>query len=110
MQVPYGEGVACRTGPAPCVIDREVGGEALVNGRSLSAFRYHVVQAWLWSLRRRSQRHNMPWDRMNRIVNAWLPPAVISHPWPSQRFDVKYPRQEPSALAAQARICAGGAG
>ena len=80
------------------------------NGRSLSAFRYHVVQAWLWSLRRRSQRHNMPWDRMNRIVNAWLPPAVISHPWPSQRFDVKYPRQEPSALAAQARICAGGAG
>ena len=32
MQVPYGEGVACRTGPAPCVIDREVGGEALVRG------------------------------------------------------------------------------
>ena len=80
------------------------------NGRSLSAFRYHVVQAWLCSLRRRSQRHNMPWDRMNRVVNAWLPPAVISHPWPSQRFDVKHPRQEPSALAAQARICAGGAG
>ena len=32
MEVPYGEGVACRTGPAPCVIDREVGGEALVRG------------------------------------------------------------------------------
>jgi len=80
------------------------------NGRSLSAFRYHVLQMWLRSLRRRSQRHNMPWERMNRIIDAWLPPAVIRHPWPSQRFDVKHPRQEPSALAAQARICAGGAG
>jgi group II intron reverse transcriptase/maturase len=80
------------------------------NGRSLSAFRYHVVQTWLRSLRRRSQRHNLPWDRMNRIIDGWIPPAVIRHPWPSQRFDVKHPRQEPSALAAHARICAGGAG
>ena len=32
MQVPYGEGVACHTGPVPCVADREVGGEALVRG------------------------------------------------------------------------------
>ena len=63
----------------------------------------------LKSLRRRSQRHNMPWERMNRIIDAWMPPAVIRHPWPNQRFDVKHPRQEPSALAAHARICAGGA-
>ena len=79
------------------------------NGRSISAFRYHVIQMWLKSLRRRSQRHNMPWERMNRIIDAWIPPAVIRHPWPNQRFDVKHPRQEPSALAAHARICAGGA-
>jgi hypothetical protein len=32
MKVLYGEGVACRTGPAPCVDDREVGGEALSRG------------------------------------------------------------------------------
>jgi hypothetical protein len=32
MKVPYGEGVACRTGPVPCVVDREVGGEALARG------------------------------------------------------------------------------
>ena len=80
------------------------------NGRSLSASRYHVIQTWLRSLRRRSQRKNMPWDRMNRIIDAWMPPVVISHPWPNQRFDVKYPRQEPSALAAHARICAGRTG
>jgi hypothetical protein len=32
MEVPHGEGVACHTGPAPCAVDREVGGEALVRG------------------------------------------------------------------------------
>ena len=32
MRVPYGEGVACRTGPVPCATDREVSGEALVRG------------------------------------------------------------------------------
>jgi len=32
MQVPYGEGVACRTGPAPCAADCEVSGEALARG------------------------------------------------------------------------------
>lgn len=80
------------------------------NARSLSAFRYHIVRMWLRSLRRRSQRHRMPWNRMSRIIDAWLPPPVIRHPWPNLRFDVKHPRQEPSALAAHARICAGGAG
>lgn len=79
------------------------------NTRSISAFRYHVIQLWLKSLRRRSQRQNMPWERMNRVVDAWIPPAVVRHPWPNQRFDVKHPRQEPSALAAHARICARGA-
>jgi len=80
------------------------------NARTLMAFRYHVTQIWLRMLRRRSQRHNMPWDRMNRIIDAWVPRTATTHPWPIQRFDVKHPRQEPSALAAHARIRARGAG
>jgi RNA-directed DNA polymerase len=80
------------------------------NTRSISAFRYHVIQMWLKSLRRRSQRHNLPWEWMNRIIDAWIPPAVVHHAWPNQRFDVNHPRHEPSALAAYARICAGRAG
>ena len=32
MRVPYDEGVACRIGPVPCAVDREVGGEALARG------------------------------------------------------------------------------
>lgn len=53
------------------------------NTRSISAFRYHVIPMWLKSLRRRSQRHRMRWGRMNRIIDAWIPPAVIPHPWPN---------------------------
>jgi DDE_Tnp_1-associated len=40
------------------------------NTRSISAFRYHVIHMWLKSLRRRSQRQNMPWERMNQIIDA----------------------------------------
>jgi group II intron reverse transcriptase/maturase len=67
------------------------------NLRALSAFRYHVTNLWRRTLRRRSQKAGMTWERMTRIAAAWLPPPRILHPWPSQRFAVKHPRQEPSA-------------
>ena len=38
----------------------------------------------------------------------WLPPARILHPWPERAIRRPHPRQEPSALAAHAGICAGG--
>jgi hypothetical protein len=34
----------------------------------------------------------------------------VREAWPSHRFYVSHPRQEPGALAAHAGICAGGAG
>ena len=49
-------------------------------------------------------------DVEGRIAARWLPPARISRPWPQRRFLVKHPTWEPSALAAHARICPGGAG
>jgi excisionase family DNA binding protein len=51
----------------------------------------------------------MDWERMNRIAARWLPQVRVAHPWPQQRFDVNHPRQEPSALAVHAGICAGAA-
>jgi hypothetical protein len=45
-----------------------------------------VTRHWLRSLRRRSQRHGLTWERMRRLVRSWLPPAHICHPWPSVRF------------------------
>jgi len=62
------------------------------NQRALSAFRYHVVELWRKSLRRRSQKTKLTWERMTQRVNDWLPTPRILHPWPDQRFAVKYPR------------------
>lgn len=62
------------------------------NIRAIGTFRYHVVEIWLKSLRRRSQKYNLTWERMLRLANAWLPTPRILHPWPQQRFAVKHPR------------------
>src|SRR5450830_1703327 len=62
------------------------------NSRAIGAFRYHVVEIWMKSLRRRSQKYNLTWERMLKLAAAWLPTPRILHPWPQQRFAVKHPR------------------
>jgi len=79
------------------------------NGHALVAFHHHVADLWRRSLRRRSQRDLTTWERMAQLANAFLPQPRILHPWPSERFAVKHPRWEPSALIGLARNCAGGA-
>jgi group II intron reverse transcriptase/maturase len=58
------------------------------NGARIGTFHQHVTRLWIRSLRRRSQRHRMPWERFRRYVDRWIPPPRICHPWPSARFDV----------------------
>ena len=53
------------------------------NARALGAFRYHVTELWRRTLRRRSQKDGMTWERMTQIAAAWLPPPRILHPWPN---------------------------
>jgi RNA-directed DNA polymerase len=62
------------------------------NARALDAFRHHVTGLWRRTLRRRSQKTHMTWQRMTHLAAAWLPPPRILHPWPDQRFAVKHPR------------------
>jgi RNA-directed DNA polymerase len=62
------------------------------NSAALSAFRHHVIVRWIRRLRRRSQRHRMTWKRMQPIIDRYLPRPRILHPWPEQRFRVKYSR------------------
>lgn len=62
------------------------------NSAALGAFRYHLTNLWLRTLRRRSQRDRMTWGRMGRLADDWLPKPRILHPWPSERFAVKHPR------------------
>ena len=56
------------------------------NIEALRAFREGLVRHWLRSLRRRSQRSRMTWERMRRLADRWLPQPRILHPWPEQRF------------------------
>ena len=56
------------------------------NIEALAAFRYQLIRRWLKALRRRSQRHRLDWQRMDRLADQWLPLPRILHPWPEQRF------------------------
>jgi group II intron reverse transcriptase/maturase len=52
------------------------------NSRKLEAFRYHLSRLWYKTLLRRSQRNRLNWERMNRLINRWLPKPRIWHPYP----------------------------
>ncbi|NPV92758.1 MAG: group II intron reverse transcriptase/maturase [Firmicutes bacterium] len=67
------------------------------NSKSLSAFRYHVIDLWRRTLKKRSQKDRTRWDRISNIADYWLPAPRILHPWPRVRFAVKHPRWEPGA-------------
>ena len=79
------------------------------NSATLGNFRHHVTDLWRRALQRRSQRDGCTWARIKRLADTWLPSPRILHPWPDQRFAVKYPRWEPYAGIPPVRICAGGA-
>jgi group II intron reverse transcriptase/maturase len=79
------------------------------NGHALHVFRHHITDLWRRTLRRRSQKDRMTWERMTQLVDDWLPKPIILHPWPSDRFAVTHPRWEPYAGKPPVRLCAGGA-
>jgi group II intron reverse transcriptase/maturase len=59
------------------------------NLRSLSAFRFHVGRAWYRTLRRRSQKTRLTWERMRRLIKFWLPQPALHHPYPQLRLGVR---------------------
>jgi group II intron reverse transcriptase/maturase len=62
------------------------------NLRALVGFRDEIAKRWLRILTRRSERGDLTWARMNRLIDDWLPQPRILHPWPSQRFAVTHLR------------------
>ena len=58
------------------------------NQHSLSSFRHHVARSWYWTLRRRSQTRRLTWAQMYRLINRWLPPPTLHHPYPLRRLGV----------------------
>ena len=59
-----------------------------MNSYALSSFRFKV--GWLWhrALSRRSQNGRVSWDRMLRLIDHWLPPVRVYHPFPLRRMGV----------------------
>ena len=62
------------------------------NERKMGAFRHYVTKLWLRTLRRRSQRRGLTWDRIGKLADEWLPAARNLHPRPQARFAVRYSR------------------
>jgi hypothetical protein len=52
------------------------------NNRAVNAFRTQAARHWHQVMERRSQKSELPWDRMNRIVTRWLPPDQDPAPVP----------------------------
>jgi RNA-directed DNA polymerase len=55
------------------------------NWAALGAFRTQCTRLWYRTLRRRSHKSKLTWERMTEIANAWLPKPRILHPWPERR-------------------------
>ncbi len=58
------------------------------NLKALKCFHRHVGILWKAFLERRSQRTRVTWERMNRLIDKWLPKPITYHPYPLERFSV----------------------
>ena len=56
----------------------------------LRRFRYYLQWLWLRTLRRRSQKDSFEWERLRALSDHLWPRTRILHPWPDQRFAVRY--------------------
>ena len=60
------------------------------NLRILNSFARSVIRYWYKSLRRRSQRSRMTWERFLKLVELYIPSVKRVHDYPHERFSVKY--------------------
>ena len=59
-----------------------------MNAPALATFRDGVGRHWHRALARRSHKGHLTWVRMARLIDRWLPPARICHPYPLRRMGV----------------------
>ena len=61
--------------------------------RWLGKFRHRLNRLWMMVIRRRSQRaRGFSWQQLSWMISLLWPKISIRHPWPTQRFAVRYPR------------------
>ncbi len=57
---------------------------------SLCRFRQRLQWHWKRTLQRRSDKDRTTWERISQLCDQLWPPVQIRHPWPAQRFAVRY--------------------
>jgi hypothetical protein len=66
-----------------------------LNARSVTWFFSRVQDLWRRTLRRRSQRAYLNWEKFSRLVDRFFPPITILHPLPCHRFDARTQGRSP---------------
>jgi len=61
------------------------------NTTQLRIFKLRVSRLWQSVLVRRSQRAKMCWERFTPVLNRWIPPPRVLHPYPDARFYAPHP-------------------
>lgn len=61
------------------------------NGARLEAYRNEVLRLWFQTLRRRSQRKHLSWERFRKSLGSLIPSVRVLHPYPNLRFDARCP-------------------
>jgi hypothetical protein len=62
------------------------------NLNRLRLFRHRLRLLWRRVLVRRSQKRRMPWERLNPLLDRWIPVPRVLHPYPTERFLARHPR------------------
>jgi hypothetical protein len=59
-----------------------------MNAEALWLFRYRMGRLWRRALSRRSQKGRIPWERMARFIDQYLPKPRVCHDYPLRRCGV----------------------
>ena len=62
------------------------------NLNRLRLFRHRLRLLWRHVLVRRSQKRRMSWERLNPLLDRWIPVPRVLHPHPTERFLAMHPR------------------
>jgi RNA-directed DNA polymerase len=62
------------------------------NMSQLSVFRHRLCRLWREVLNRRSQRAELDWQRLNPLLERWIPFPRVLHPYPQARFAATHPK------------------
>ena len=60
------------------------------NTSQLNIFMHRIRWLWRAVMIRRSQRARISWERINPLLNRWVPYPYVLHP--DRRFATKHPR------------------